>query len=354
MMKMMKKAVCWMMVFATMISFAACRNETVDPTKVPDATNEVMYSGGETTSPTDGTEETKWYEGGNGEEIVITMPPSDGGEDIIPPGWEDDDTPVSDATQPPKQDDTPVKETTPPATEPPATQPPKQNDTPKETEPPATSPSGHVHTFVEWETEPSCDGWGAIWIRCSECGYFLSAGDEVTEPPLGHNYVDGICTRCGRADPDTVEEIDYEDIGKAAMKYINQYRVQEGSSQLTWLPGMSQVAQYRSVQLTTNFAHDTDDIREAHAYYEYGRYIDWAECGCPELVDENYYTSDSGEAIGWGVRGTTADAIGKDIADLFYNSSGHWSYVGSSDYSYIGVGFTDGYVCVMVGRVNYG
>ena len=305
----------------------------------PDATDELMQGSGQ------GTESS-------GEEIVITMPPSDGGEDIIPPGWEDDDTPVSDATQPPKQDDTPVKETTPPATEPPATQPPKQNDTPKETEPPTTSPSGHVHTFVEWETEPSCDGWGAIWIRCSECGYFLSAGDEVTEPPLGHNYVDGICTRCGRADPDTVEKFDYEDIGKAAMKYINQYRAQEGSTQLTWLPGMSQVAQYRSVQLTTNFAHDTGDIREALAFYEYGEYIDMTVLGLP--ASENYWSAHSQEAIGRGVRGTTADAIGKYIADLFHRSSGHWSYVGSSEYSYIGVGYTDGYVCVMVGRVNYG
>ena len=305
----------------------------------PDATDELMQGSGQ------GTESS-------GEEIVITMPPSDGGEDIIPPGWEDDDTPVSDATQPPKQDDTPVKETTPPATEPPATQPPKQNDTPKETEPPTTSPSGHVHTFVEWETEPSCDGWGAIWIRCSECGYFLSAGDEVTEPPLGHNYVDGICTRCGRADPDTVEEFDYEDIGKAAMKYINQYRAQEGSTQLTWLPGMSQVAQYRSVQLTTNFAHDLIDMREALAYYKYGRYVDATLFGDPP--ENSYYVADSAEAIGRGVLGTTADAIGKYIADLFHRSSGHWSYVGSSEYSYIGVGYTDGYVCVMVGRVNYG
>lgn len=343
---MMKKAVCWMMVFATMISFAACRNETVDPTQVPGVTDEVMQGGGETTSPTDGTEETMWYEGGTGEDIVITMPPSDGGEDITPPDWDDED-PVVDETQPPKQDDTPVKETTPPATHP-----PKQNDTPKETEPPATSPSGHVHTFVEWETEPSCDGWGAIWIRCSECGYFLSAGDEVTDPPLGHDYVDGVCTRCGRADPDTVEEFDYEDIGKAAMKYINEYRAQEGSTQLTWLPGMSQVAQYRSVQLTTNFAHDISDMREALEYYKYGRYVDATLFGDPP--ENSYYDADSKEAIGRGVLGTTADAIGKRIADLFHRSSGHWAYVGSSEYSYIGIGYTDGYVCVMVGRVNYG
>lgn len=348
---MMKKAVCWMMVFATMISFAACRNETVDPTQVPGVTDEVMQGGGETTSPTDGTEETKWYEGGTGEDIVITMPPSDGGEDVTPPGWDDED-PVVDETNPPKQDDTPVKETNPPAT-----QPPKQNDTPKETEPPKTTqPSqssdhncGNIQWVVEQPIAPSC-GYPGIIMRLCQCGFYE---EVVTAPALGHDFVDGKCYRCGQTNSDYVaEEFDYEDIGKAAMKYINQYRAQEGSTQLTWLPGMSQVAQYRSVQLTTNFAHDISDIKEAHAEFQYGRLIDMTVHGLP--ASENYYESDSAEAIGRGVLGTTADAIGKRIADLFHRSSGHWAYVGSSEYSYIGIGYTDGYVCVMVGRVNYG
>lgn len=305
----------------------------------PDATDELMQGSGQ------GTESS-------GEEIVITMPPSDGGEDIIPPGWEDDDTPVSDATQPPKQDDTPVKETTPPAT-----QPPKQNDTPKETEPPKTTQpsqsSGHNCGNIQWIVEqpiaPSCEYPGII-MRLCQCGFYE---EVVTAPALGHNFENGKCYRCGQTNSDYVaEEFDYEDIGKAAMKYINQYRAQEGSTQLTWLPGMSQVAQYRSVQLTTNFAHDLIDMREALAYYKYGRYVDATLFGDPP--ENSYYVADSAEAIGRGVLGTTADAIGKYIADLFHRSSGHWSYVGSSEYSYIGVGYTDGYVCVMVGRVNYG
>ena len=49
------------------------------------------------------------------------------------------------------------------------------------------------------------------------------------------------------------------------------------------------------------------------------------------------------------------------IADLIRNSGSHWSYIGSSEYSYIGVGveYREGtefgwYACVMVGSVNYG
>ena len=51
----------------------------------------------------------------------------------------------------------------------------------------------------------------------------------------------------------------------------------------------------------------------------------------------------------------------KHIADLIRNSSGHWSYIGSSEYSYMGIGveYREGstygwYACVMVGTVNYG
>lgn len=53
--------------------------------------------------------------------------------------------------------------------------------------------------------------------------------------------------------------------------------------------------------------------------------------------------------------------MGKKIADLIRNSSGHWSYISSSEYSYMGVGveYREGteygwYCCVMVGSVNYG
>jgi len=53
--------------------------------------------------------------------------------------------------------------------------------------------------------------------------------------------------------------------------------------------------------------------------------------------------------------------MGKYIADLCRNSSSHWSYVGSSKFSYIGIGveYRAGspygwYGCVMVGRTNYG
>lgn len=358
---MMKKAVCWMMVFATMISFAACRNETVDPTQVPGVTDEVMQGGGETTSPTDGTEETMWYEGGTGEDIVITMPPSDGGEDVTPPGWENN--PFPEQTQPPR------------ATEPPVTEPPA-------TVPPVTV---HTHTWTKGTVAATCTQKGQVYRQCW-CGT-AQILEEI--PALGHNYSSKVvpptetqkgytqytCSRCGHSykgnytdpigdteptEPGTdITEIDPAELAKAIAKYINQFRAEEGSTQLTYLPGMSQVAQYRSVQLTTNFAHDTDDIREAHGYYKYGMYFDATQYRYSE--EYSYYDSDSAEAISRMVFPTTdpLEDIAKDFAASIRNSASHWRYVSSSEYSFTGVGCAQDnsgcwYVCIMVGRVNYG
>ena len=73
-------------------------------------------------------------------------------------------------------------------------------------------------------------------------------------------------------------------------------------------------------------------------------------------IAEDLRETDFGE-----FEGKTADEMGKYIADLCRNSPSHWSYVGSSKFSYIGIGvdYRAGtaygwYGCVMVGRTNYG
>lgn len=207
-------------------------------------------------------------------------------------------------TQPtePAAEETVPQETT-PETAPPATEPPT-------TEPPATEPPA---TEAPTETAP-------------------------TEPPQ--------------------PEITYEfkrQVASYAVQYINAYR----GSPCTVLSGMSQVAQYRASQLTWNYGHSTADKRAALAYYEYGRYIDATEFG--DDASNSYWEADSAEAICAGFYGTDPEAMGKRIAELIRNSSGHWSYISSSEYSYIGVGveYREGseygwYACVMVGSVNYG
>lgn len=155
-----------------------------------------------------------------------------------------------------------------------------------------------------------------------------------------------------------VREITYEfkrQVASYAAQYINQYR----GSACTVLAGMSQVAQYRAGQLTRNYGHSTADKRAALAHFEYGRYIDATEFG--DDPSNSYWEADSAEAICAGFYGTDPKAMGKKIADMIRSSSGHWSYISNSEYSYMGVGveYREGseygwYACVMVGSVNYG
>ena len=148
-------------------------------------------------------------------------------------------------------------------------------------------------------------------------------------------------------------------VAQYTAQYINQYRAAAGVGPCEVLSGMTLVAEYRADQLTRNYAHDTADKREALAFYQYGRWIDATIVGL--APEDSYYEADAAEAICAGFEGKTAEEMGKYIADLCRNSPSHWSYVGSSKFSYIGIGvdYRAGtaygwYGCVMVGRTNYG
>lgn len=224
-------------------------------------------------------------------------------------------------TEKPAEQDTPSTEA--PESEPPATR--ETTPEPPEMQPPETQPPETPPTETEAaQTEPPTT--------------------EGTEPPATE-------------EPEVIE-ITYEfkrQVAAYAAQYINQYR----GSPCTVLSGMSQVAQYRASQLTWNYGHSTADKRAALAAFEYGRYIDATEFG--DDASNSYWEADSAEAICAGFYGTDAEAMGKKIADLIRNSSGHWNYISSTEYSYIGVGveYREGsqygwYCCVMVGSVDYG
>ena len=210
------------------------------------------------------------------------------------------------ATEKPTIPTVPTEDTKPKPSEPPATNPPQPPETqPEESTPPATEPE---------DTKPQID----------------KDSDEFKRQ-----------------------------VAQYAAQYLNQYRAAAGVNTCTVLPGMTQVAEYRADQLTYNYAHDTADKREALAYYEYGKWVDATLAGLD--ASKSYYDAEASEAICAGFEGKTAEEMGKRIADMIHNSSSHWSYVGSSKFSFIGVGveYRAGtaygwYCCVMVGRTNYG
>lgn len=143
-------------------------------------------------------------------------------------------------------------------------------------------------------------------------------------------------------------------VAQKVAEYINQFRTEQGDVTTTVIPGLAEYCNYRCTQLKTNFAHDTTDQRAAAEALQYGEYVDWSLYGIEG--EENYYTANVREAIGKGNWGGTADEIAYSIANGFRNSKGHWSYVGSSKYTYMAVGVMyDGYywyVCVCMDSEN--
>ena len=81
---------------------------------------------------------------------------------------------------------------------------------------------GHVHTeSVVISKDATCTETGSKHIECTVCGEVLQT-EEI--PALGHDYVDGVCTRCGEADPDykvAVQTWDVSEKGdRAVMAYL--------------------------------------------------------------------------------------------------------------------------------------
>ena len=148
-------------------------------------------------------------------------------------------------------------------------------------------------------------------------------------------------------------EVDPADIERLVVEKVNAYRIAQGDTAATMLPGLTEVARYRANELTTNFEHRGE--QHVSTELKYGQYVDLAPYGMP---DDSYYKGYSREAIGKGDWFGTAESISNRIADGFYHSKKHWAYVGSSKNPYIAVGVTKAngkwYVCILMSDENYG
>ena len=186
---------------------------------------------------------------------------------------------------------------------------------------------------------------------------------ETTKPTkssAAENPKDNGCITIVETDDPPTEEIiispkpSADIVAQKVAEYINKFRTEQGDVTATVIPGLTEYCKYRCTQLKTNFAHDTTDQRAAAEALQYGEYVDWSLYGIEG--EENYYTANVSEAIGKGNWGGTADEIAYSIANGFRNSKGHWSYVGSSKYTYMAVGVMyDGYywyVCVCMDSEN--
>ena len=225
--------------------------------------------------------------------------------------------------------------------------------TEKEKEPPSTESK-------EQPTEPSTTATEPTTTAKPTEEPEPTVTTKPTEPSAVENTEGNGCITIVETDDPPTEEIiippkpSADFVAQKVAEYINQFRTEQGDVTATVIPGLTEYCKYRCTQLKTNFAHDTTDQRAAAEALQYGEYVDWSLYGIEG--EENYYTANVREAIGKGNWGGTADEIAYSIANGFRNSKGHWSYVGSSKYTYMAVGVMyDGYywyVCVCMDSEN--
>ncbi len=262
------------------------------------------------------------------------------GDNTAPPPIENPPTSVSETAI----TETPA-ETTPPVT---AVEP-----TEKEKELPTTVRADQATKPTTTDTEPTT-------TAKSKEEHKPTSITDSTEPSAAENTEENGCITIVETDDPPKEEIiippkpSADLVAQKVAEYINQFRTEQGDVTATVIPGLTEYCKYRCTQLKTNFAHDTTDQRAAAEALQYGEYVDWSLYGIEG--EENYYTANVREAIGKGNWGGTADEIAYSIANGFRNSKGHWSYVGSSKYTYMAVGVMyDGYywyVCVCMDSEN--
>ena len=203
------------------------------------------------------------------------------------------------------------------------------------TEPTLTAPA--PTTKPKEETTPT------VTTKPTESPAAENTAPTAEEPPKEEEIYVGI----------QWHEVDPAEIERLVIKKVNAYRVAQGDTAATMLPGLTEVARYRANELTTNFEHRGE--QHVSTELKYGQYVDLAPYG---MSEDSYYKGYSREAIGMGDWFGTAESMAERIADGFHHSKGHWSYVGSSEYPYIAVGVTKAndkwYVCVLMSEENYG
>ena len=64
----------------------------------------------------------------------------------------------------------------------------------------------HKHSYTAVVTAPTCTAGGYTTYTCESCGHSY-VGDRVDA--LGHDYVDGVCTRCGKEKPNIPDELNW-------------------------------------------------------------------------------------------------------------------------------------------------
>ena len=259
------------------------------------------------------------------------------GGNTAPPPSESPPTTVSEMTI----TETPT-ETTPPVTAVEPTEKEKES-TPTESKDQATEPTV-IATEPTTTARPTEETKRTETTKATVPSAAENTESKAEEPPKEEEIYVGI----------QWPEVDPADIERLVIEKVNAYRIAQGDTAATMLPGLTEVARYRATELTTNFSHTSP--RDACGVLKYGDFVDMTLYGL--AAEDSYYQGYNREAIGMGDWFGTAESMSERIVDGFHHSKGHWSYVGSSKYPYIAVGVTKAngkwYVCICMSEENYG
>ena len=182
--------------------------------------------------------------------------------------------------------------------------------------------------------------------------------ESTSSPPTPESSTDNTVR------PVNAKATDAKDIAEKILKYINQYRVAQGAGEANNLSGLTQVAQYRSNQLITNYNHDTADERAAATALKYGKHVvieetRWDPVTATEIKTGNildYYDACCGEAIGRSGGNASVDEIAQRMAKGFKDSAKHWDYVGAARNKYLSIGASYGngqwYICILTSETD--
>jgi len=137
------------------------------------------------------------------------------------------------------------------------------------TEPTTTTTEPTATTQPKEETKPT------VTTKPTEPSAMENTESKAEEPPKEEEIYVGI----------QWPEVDPAEIERLVIEKVNAYRIAQGDTAATMLPGFTVVARYRANELTTNFSHTNP--RDACGVLKYGEFVDMTQYGL--TAEDSYY-----------------------------------------------------------------